>query len=91
VSIAGSVDSSKMQMDEAVARGNAAIDHIKPLPSSLEHATGLVDDSVPVYNIGPITVTWGPFLQKVELLTGIVGKVSEVWGRRRFGNTSIKS
>ncbi|KIM88985.1 hypothetical protein PILCRDRAFT_246811 [Piloderma croceum F 1598] len=79
VSIAGSVDSSKMHIDEAVAQGNAAIDQIKPLPSSLEHATGFADDSVPAYNnIEPIAATWGPFLQKVELITGIVGKISEV-------------
>jgi transcriptional regulator with AAA-type ATPase domain len=79
VSVAGSVDSSKMQTDEAVAQSNAAIDQIKPLPSSLEHASGLVDDSVPAYNnIEPIAVTWGPFLQKVELITRIVDKISEV-------------
>src|SRR5882724_2871724 len=79
VSIAGSVDSPKMQMDEAVAQDNAAIDQIKPLGSSFEHATSLVDDSVPAYNnIEPIAVTWGPFLQNVELLTGIVDKISEV-------------
>ena len=80
VSVAGSVDSSKMQIDEAVAQGNAAIDQIKPLPSSLEHAPGLVDDSVTAYNnIEPIAVTWGPLLEKVELITGIVDKISEVW------------
>jgi len=77
--MAGSVDSSKMMMDEAVAQSKTAIDQIKPLPSSLEHATGLVDDAFPVYNtIEPISATWGPFLQKVEQLTRIVDKISEV-------------
>jgi hypothetical protein len=75
VSIAGSVDSSNTQMDEAVSQGNVKFDQIKPLPSSFGHATGLIDDA---YNIEPISVTWGPFLQKVELFTGIVDKISEV-------------
>jgi hypothetical protein len=90
VSMAGSIDPSKMQMDEAVAQGKTAIDQIKFFPSSLEHARGLVDDSFPVYNnIEPILVTWGPFLQKVEQLTVIVDKISEVRDTN-FYNSAIK-
>ena len=64
VSITRSVYFSKMWMDEVVAQGNAAINQINICCHC--SSTGLANDSVPVYNnIKPITVTWGPFLQKM--------------------------
>jgi hypothetical protein len=68
-----------MQMDEAVAQGNAATDRINLIPLSLEHTGGVVADSIAaVDTTKPIAVTWGPFLQKVELFTGIVDEIAEV-------------
>jgi hypothetical protein len=79
VSIAGPVSAAQMQMDEAVAQGNATIDRMKLIPLSLEHTEGVADDSIiAVGRTEAIVVTWGPFLQKVELLTGIVDKIAEV-------------
>ncbi|KIM89362.1 hypothetical protein PILCRDRAFT_2588 [Piloderma croceum F 1598] len=66
-------------MDEAVSQGLASYEKMKHLSSPLDRAKGVVDDSVSVLNnAGSVTVIWGPFLQKVERLMGIVDDISEI-------------
>jgi hypothetical protein len=78
MSIPSPVDTTQQQMKNSVAQEEVPFERMKPFPPPLKNAIGVAEDSTVFFNVQPITVTWGPLLQKVERLTRIVDKISEV-------------
>jgi hypothetical protein len=59
-----------LNMKEAVAQGKAAVDQIRPAPSSLGQIQGAVVTSATVTsNIKSVSNSWGLLLQKIKLFT----------------------
>jgi hypothetical protein len=82
ISKASNADASELNMEEATAQGKDALDNMKLAPSILEPIQSAVDTSVGVVtNVNSLSNAWGPFLQKVQILTKLVDGIAQVRGR----------
>ena len=64
-------DAARLNIEEAVAQGKAALDHMKPEPSSVEPIQKVID-------IKSVSDTWDPLLQKIKIFSELVDLIMEV-------------
>jgi hypothetical protein len=83
IAVSKASDAAGLNIEDAVAQAQDAIDGMQPAPSSLGRVQGAIDTSTTVIdNIHSMSNIWNPLLQKVKLFSDIVGTIAEV----RHGN-----
>jgi hypothetical protein len=72
-------DAAGLNMEQAVAQGRAAFDHMKSVQSSVDPIQEAINTSATVINnIKSVSDTWGPLLQKIKLFSELVDAIVEV-------------
>jgi hypothetical protein len=78
-SINDSIGSTERQMDDAVGQGKKAIEQMASATLPIEPLDGAIAvGNSTTAQLGSITDTWGPLLEKVEQFTKIVDGIAEV-------------